>query len=141
AGNLSYSGLPASIGNSISLPAVAGMTARLGFNATVNTNTAYYSFILKLTDISGVVSNAANNFFAGFSDTSGAQSASLSRCGARLVAKKAGTGYQLGIGLSSTTSDFVYDPTVRSTNDVLFLVASYEKVSGNTNANLWINPP
>jgi arylsulfatase A-like enzyme len=46
----------------------------------------------------------------------------------------------LGIGKSATPADYVYDSTVRSTNDVLFVVASYERTGTGTVASLWINP-
>ncbi len=138
---LSYSGLPASTGNSVQVVPSVGMTARV---PVVNSTPAvvYYSFILKITDVSAVGTTAQNNFIAAFSDTQGGQAGTLSRAGARLVTKKSGTtNFFLGISKSGNTADNVYDSTLRNVNDVLFVVASSEITSpGVTNNNLWINP-
>ncbi|MDB6122213.1 MAG: hypothetical protein JWQ71_1206 [Pedosphaera sp.] len=141
AGNLSYSNMPSGSGNSVSFAPSATMSARLNFNATVTTGgRAYYSFLLKITDISAVPTTAANNYFVCFSDGSAGQVQQLARAGTRLLTKKSGSGYALGVGRNSTTTDFVYDSTVYNVNDVLFIVGSYELVGGATNVNLWINP-
>jgi Immunoglobulin I-set domain/Immunoglobulin domain len=141
AGNLSYSNMPSGSGNSVSFAPSSTMSARLNFNATVTTGgRAYYSFLLKITDISAVPTTAANNYFVCFSDGSAGQVQQLARAGTRLLTKKSGSGYVLGVGRNSTTSDFVYDTTVYNVNDVLFVVGSYELVGGTTNVNLWINP-
>lgn len=145
AGNLSYLDLPASTGNSVSnAPSpgpTAGQTARLDLNLTAAPSIAYYSFILKITDLTAVPATNNNNFFAGFSDGTVAQGGTLARCGGRLVAKTSGAGYVLGIGRGSTVADYAYDPTERNTNDVLFVVVSYERSGGSSNINLWVNPP
>ena len=53
--------------------------------------------------------------------------------------KNPASGYQLGIARNSnTSSDWVFDTTQRNTNDVLFIVASYDYDSHT--ANLWIDP-
>src|SRR4249919_1367503 len=66
AGNLSYPNLPASSGNSVSFfPSTTGQqSVRLNFNYTITASTtrAYYSFKLKLTDISAVPTAATNNY-------------------------------------------------------------------------------
>jgi len=148
AGNLDYPDLPTSTGNSVSNapspPGTLGQTARLGLNVSATPPIAYYSFLLKVTDLTAVPTTNAPNFIAGVSDTVGAQSATLGRCGGRLVAKKSATtetNYVLGIGRGTTVADYVYDPTERNTNDVLFIVVSYERTSGSSNINLWVNPP
>ena len=58
-GNLSYAGLPASTGNCISIPASTGVMGRLTLDFVVTNGTAYYSFLLKVTDLSGVDTSAA----------------------------------------------------------------------------------
>ena len=143
AGNLSYADLPPSKGNSVSFAPSppSGQTARLGLNLTNTPSIVYYSFILKVTDLAAVPTTNNNNFFAGFSDTVGAQSATLSRCSGRLVAKRSGAGYVLGIGKGSTASEFAYDATVRNIGEVLFVAVAYERVGLATNVNLWVNPP
>lgn len=140
-GNLSYPNLPASTGNSVAVAPSVGMTARLGFS-TAATTMMYYSLILKVTDITVVPMTPANNFIAAFSDTAGAQAGTLARSTAKLVTIKSssGEGYHVGIGKGSATGDYQYDPTERAVNDVLFIVAQYERVGGVTNVNLWVNP-
>lgn len=144
AGSLSYPNLSSSSGNSVTITAGNGRGDRAAFAATaVTSGTVYYSFILQVTDISSVSTAAANNYIAGFSDSTATQTATLARCGARLVSKKNGTGFQLGVSRTSATSDMVYDPTVRNVNDVLFVVVCYERTAvsgGTTNVSLWVNP-
>jgi hypothetical protein len=142
AGSLSYSGLPSSTSNSVFLASngSAGQVARLPLGATVNTNVLYYSFIMKVSSLGTMGTAAANNFIAGFSDTAGSQTQTLTRTGGRLVTKKNGTGYQIGIGLGSTTAEYQYDSTVRNLNDIVFVVVGYEALTGSTNVYLWVNP-
>ena len=57
AGNLSYPDLPASTGNSVSNTPPSsgtGASARLGLNVSAGPSIVYYSFMLKVTDISAV---------------------------------------------------------------------------------------
>lgn len=139
-GSLTYSGLPASSGNCISIPASTGVMGRLTLGFTVTSGTAYYSFLLKVTDLSGVdTSGTQNNFFAGFGDTTGNQNATLLRAATRVYTRKAGSGFNLGVARnSSTPADWVFDTTQRSLNTVLFVVGCYD-YSSHT-AKLWINP-
>jgi len=139
-GNLSYPGLPAPTGNSISIPASTGVMGRLTLDFTVTSGTAYYSFLLKVTDLSGVdTSGTQNNFFAGFGDTIGNQNATLLRAATRLYARRAGAGFNLGVSRnSSTPANWVFDTTQRNTNDILFVVGCYDY--NNHTAKLWINP-
>ena len=138
-GNLTYPGLPSS-GNSVAFYGAAGKSARLNLNTAVTTGRTYYSYLLKVTDISTLGLAATNNAFTCFSDDPAGQANLLQRGGARMVAKKSGAGYQLGIGKSSTPADYAFDSTTRNVNDTLFVVASYERVGSATIANLWINP-
>jgi hypothetical protein len=143
AGNLSYSGLPASTGNSVSnTPPASGSGggARFGLNLAAPPSIVYYSFILKVTDISAVPGTPTSNPIAALSDTTTAQAATITRLGGRLVTMTSGGGYVLGVGKSGLTADYVYDSTVRNVGDVVFVVVSYERAGGATNVNLWVNP-
>ncbi len=141
AGNLNYSNLPSSTGNSVSFYSSSGRSARLDLKAAVTNGRAYYSYLLKISDLSAVAVTASNNTFSCFSDDPSSQPNLLARGGARIVTKKSGAGYLLGVGKSSVATDYVYDTTVRQTNEVLFVVASYERSGTSTVANLWINAP
>ncbi len=113
---------------------------RLTLNFVTTNGTAYYSFMLKVLDLSGVdTSGTQNNFLAGFGDTTGNQNATLLRAATRLYTKRSGAGFNLGVARnSSTPTDWVFDTTVRNTNQVLFIVGSYDYTAHT--ANLWINP-
>src|SRR4051794_16286396 len=140
-GSLGYSNLPPSSGNSVSFVPAASMGDRLNFNSSIPyTTRAYYSYLLKITDLTAVPLTAANNFFAGFSDGSAGQVAQVARVGARVVTKRSGTGYVLGMSRNNTPGDNVYDTNVFNINDVVFLVGSYDRIGGVTNVDLWINP-
>ena len=144
AGNLTYPDLlVTSTGNSISnTPPAAGTggSARLDLRLSAAPSLAFYSFILKVTDLTAVPSANANNFIAGFSDTSGAQAGNLQRAGGRLVIKQSGGGYVLGIGKGTATAEYAYDTNAYSVGAVVYVVVSYERAGGQTNVNLWVNP-
>lgn len=141
AGNLFYTNMPPSTGNSVSFVPASAMGARLNFNATnALTFRTYYSYLLQITDLSAVPSTAANNYFSGFSDGSVGQTAQLQRVGNRLVTKKSGAGYVIGLSRNNSTADTVYDTTVHNINEVVFIVGSYDRIGGTTNLNMWIDP-
>ncbi len=147
AGNLSYPGLPASTGNSVSFAPANSMSACLDLNLPAGGQPAvvYYSFLLKLTDLSNVPTYATNNPFAAFADDPSLSFSAnqIGRLGTRLLTKKVGSGFVLGTSRSATTANFVYEPDVNAHNlgDVLFVVAGYQRDGTvRTNVNLWINP-
>jgi hypothetical protein len=143
-GNLAYAGLPASTGNSVAgSPPASGTaaSARLNLNVPTGPPTIYYSFILKVTDLTGVPAINANNGIAAFSDSTGAQAPAITRMGGRLVTKTSGSGYLLGVGKGTTLSDYVYDTVERGLGEEVFVVVAYERPGGATNVSLWVNPP
>src|SRR5436190_1405587 len=84
AGNLSYPGLPASTGNSVLIPPATGVMGRLTLNFATTSGAVYFSFLLKVFDLSAVdTSGTQNNYFAGFGDTIGPQNATLLRAATR----------------------------------------------------------
>lgn len=141
AGNLSYPGLPGSRGNSVFIPAAGGCMGRLTLDFPANRGTVYFSFLLKVIDLSGVdESGRQNNFFAALGDNVGNQDAALVRAVSRIYTRRAGAGFNLGVARNSNRSaDWVFDSTERSTNEVLFVVGSYNHTQHT--ASLWINPP
>ena len=140
AGSLFYPGLPPSAGNSVFIPSDAGVMGRMTLNFAVTRGTVYFSFLLKVVDLSGVDSTGTeNNYFAGFGDTVGPQNAALVRTATKVLAKKSGNGFKLGVARNSNKpGDWVFDDMQRNTNEVLFLVGSYNY--NDHTANLWINP-
>jgi len=143
AGNLNYPNMPQSLGNSVSFTGVVSKGDRLNFNASITvTNTrAYYSYLMKLTDLSTVPATAATNHFTGFSDGNAGQTTPVLRMAARVVVEKSGTNYVLGMSRNNNPTDNVYATNLFTTNDVVLVVGSYDRIGGVTNINLWLNPP
>lgn len=145
-GNLAYPNMPSSSGNSVSFvpgPNV-GACIDLGLAAT-HTDTVYYSFLLKITDISTVPTTPSINAFAFFLDDPAPQAGNVARRGTRLLTKKiTATTYVLGTSRSDSVADFVYEPdgAAHNVGDVLFVVGCYQRTGGvSTNVSLWVNPP
>jgi len=113
AGNLSYPNLPASTGNSVSFAPAASMSACLDLNLpTAQPAMVYASFLLKITDLASVPTTAANNPFAAFADDPSLTFTAnqIGRLGTRLVTKKVGDAYVLGVSMNQVTANFVYEP-------------------------------
>ncbi|HZV35642.1 MAG TPA: hypothetical protein VFB72_13795, partial [Verrucomicrobiae bacterium] len=123
--SLSYPGLPASTGNAIVLTNASGSgmrmtTANPQIKETQSGAKVYYSMIVSLPNIASL-SSSTGDYCWGFNNGSGDQTGQPSDFHARVYFKKNGAGYQLGI---ARTSSVAYDPTVHSTNETLFIVAS-----------------
>lgn len=146
AGNLDYPGLSPSSGNSIKFGG-NGMSARFPFAGGVNSGTLYYSFILKVTDITGISTTPTGIFWAGFNNSVGSQTGPITSAHSRIYTKgvtENGTnGFQIGIGQPNGSSvNLQYATNVFFTNDVIFIVASYtyNPAAADDEAKLWINP-
>lgn len=126
ADNLSYPGLTSS-GNSVSLSG-AGMDPFTPITVTTS-GSLYYSFLMKVTDISNVSTDLTETYFAGLADN-------LKNYKARLFFKRNGTQYQLGFDSAATTTN--YDTTLRNVGDVVLVVMSYD--FGTNILNAWFNP-
>jgi len=140
AGNLSFPGLPGS-GNSISIPSSGGLMGRMTLGFTARSGTVYFSFLLKVTDISRLdETGTQNNFFAALGDNIGGQNGALRRAAARVYIRRAASGYRLGIARNSDSpADWNFDPTIRNVGDVVLVVGAYDH--GSHSAKLWVNPP
>ncbi len=143
AGNLSYTGLSPSTGNSVSFQPSSGGGARLNLTNNIggSPNSIYYSFLLKITDLSAVPTFATNNAFMALCDDPREQTAQVARLGARMLTKKSGAGYVLGIGRNNTTTDYAYDTTVHNVGETVFVVACNVLNGGTTNVSIWVDPP
>jgi hypothetical protein len=141
-GNLSYTGLQASVGNKISLPG-NGTTVSRDVNAALSLGTgisvAYYSALINVTDNTQL--STSFDYFMNFGNTSGTGTTILF---GRLHIKKnaAGTSYRLGIqnttGGTPTQTEFASDLAFGTT---YLIVVKYD-FSGTSNdiATLWVNP-
>lgn len=141
-GNLAGGGLAGVRGNSVKFGG-NGTSARFNLGTNSTGGSWYFSFLARLTDITGL--SATGVFWAGFNNSAGTQLNTPTTVHTRVVTKAAGGGYQIGLDKSTgLTGQFVFDPTVFTTNDTLFLVGCYTFNSGSSTddvSQLWVNPP
>jgi hypothetical protein len=141
-GSLSVGGLAGPSGNSVKFGG-NGMSARFNPGTNTASGTWFFSFIVRLADITGLSSSGV--FWAGFNNSSGTQTTTPTSVGTRVVARSATGGFNLGLDKSSgSPGSFVFSPLVFTPTDVIFLVGSYTFSSGSTTddvSQLWINPP
>lgn len=130
-GSLSVSGLPASTGNSASLPGGNFQEAIATLPTTYTTGTVFYSFALQLSALP-----------SGTGTYSFALSTGGTNYGAVIYFQLSGLGYNVGLANRSSGSTATYDTTVYNLSDTIYLVGSYTFVSGTANdaSALWINP-
>jgi len=142
AGSLAVGGLAGVSGNCAKFGG-NGMSARFNVGTSTASGTWYYSFITRLGDISTL--NANGVFWAGFNNSSGTQSNNPTSVGTRVVTPLATGGFNIGLDKSSgNANSFLFSPTVFTTNDTIFIVASYTFNAALTNddvSQMWINPP
>jgi len=130
-GNLTVSGLQPPTGERVSWISGNIQEAWDLLGSTNSSGTLYYSFAFQLASIP---TTATYSFGLTVSSTVYASTVWLTN---------SGTSYRIGVAARSSTNALVYDTATFTTNDLIFLVGSYEFVSGATNndiARLWINP-
>jgi hypothetical protein len=138
AGNLSYTGLPASIGNSATNGG-AGAGMRYALSSTIIDGEIYYSFLFKMNSV-GTAFNVQNSFIAALVDPAGS-----STYQARLMPRTNTIPgqYNLGITKISTTIGQVWATNDFVEGQTLFIVARYKfnnLTTTDDQADLWINP-
>lgn len=134
AGNLSYTDLPASIGNKINF-AGSGIDAKYDITP-VSADTIYYSFLVKVNDISAVT-DPNGGYFAGFG-------ANDTNFGGTIWTKKVDNNtFKFGSEVRTATGNgTTWSTTDYNVGDTYLIVGSYTFVAGTNNdvAKLWINP-
>jgi len=138
--NLSVPGLAASSGGSLAIGG-KGTGARLPLGSPILQGTAYFSFALKLTDVSDVTDSGI--FFVGLNSAQREQTSAPSSISSRVVVKPAGDGYQIGLDHNSgQPTNFVFDPTIHKLGETIFIVGAYAIRPGLSNdvSRLWVNP-
>ncbi len=143
-GSLPSPGQPAPKGNSAVFGGI-GTSARFSFSNihTVRTNALYYSFLMQVTDFTGISTSGV--FWAAFNNTQGSQTATPTVAAARLITRAvtnetgATIGYQIGVSKNSgTVGDFQFPTNIFTTNQMVFVVVSYDYTADNS--QLWLNP-
>ncbi|MEW5846700.1 MAG: DUF5018 domain-containing protein [Bacteroidota bacterium] len=134
-GNLSYPDLAPSTGNKLSF-AGSGIDAYNEFNASgITSGKVYYSFILKVTDLTAAT-EVNGGYFIGFAYDN-------TNFGATVWTKRVDdNSYQIGINSRTNTANTVFTSSSYAKDAEVFIVASYEVVDGTGNdvAKIWINP-
>jgi hypothetical protein len=136
AGNLSYTGLPTSAGNSITF-SENGFDPQLTFvsQATLG-NTVYASFIMNISSIPVTLTDAAGTHFAGLGQSSTNFSSTL------WFRKDAvdGTKFNLGINKATTIADTQWLTTQFNQNESILIVLGYTLDATASTSKLWVNP-
>jgi Secretion system C-terminal sorting domain len=130
-GNLSYTGLPAATGKSVTFSG-AGQESYTQFT-TVTTGTVYSSFLVNVTDLTNVTVDGASTYTFGYLEA-GSNSFYIGR----IFLKKAGEQYQIGLGVTSDATAATFTTTSYNVNDTVFLVLGYDFT--NATASVWVNP-
>lgn len=118
AGNLSYTGITAT-GNSVAL-AGTGSDTLLPFTDTTTGN-IYASFLIKVTDLTGI-STTGSAYFATFSNATNVYSG-------KIWIKTNGTQFQYGISATTVAADIVWSPNLYNVNTTQYLVLGYNFTS------------
>jgi hypothetical protein len=141
-GSLPVGGLNGPSGNSVKFGG-NGMSARLNLGTNGASGAWFYSLVVRLADITSL--NSSGVFWAGFNNSTGTQTSTPTSVGTRIVTRSASGGYNVGLDKTSgSVGNFVFSSEVFTTNDIIFLVGSYNFNPGSTTddvAQLWINPP
>jgi len=134
-GSLSYPGLMASIGNSVTNGG-AGVAVRRLIGTNVNSGNLYFSALFRM-----------NNLGYGASGWSGASS-QVGAFGANnntnfplglLVKSNSPSGFVFGVQKAGTSTP-AFDTTEYHTNETVFLVGKYDFNTSPNTVTLWINP-
>jgi len=130
AGNLSYSGLKTSVGNSVNL--IGGSVDSQILFTEVTSGEVFSSFIIKVTDISSFTDFTDGGYFAIFGEGT---TSFNSRLWVHPATNPVGSTFNFAITNASSGTGFGSDHNV---NDEIFIVMSYNSTTGVMNA--WINP-
>jgi hypothetical protein len=145
-GSLDYPGRPPGKGNRVGMGG-NGAAVRFSFKDTDVglTGTLYYSFLLKVRDVSSL--NTSGVYWAAYNNTQGSQTTVPSAVTARLQTKKDPSNldnYMLGIVKNSgTTSDFTFATNSLTTNEVVLVVVGLTFTGDKDSSDfvqLWVNP-
>ncbi|MFN3969027.1 lamin tail domain-containing protein [Flavobacterium sp.] len=137
-GSLSYTGLQASTGDKVRLPASNSTVPRDVNRATSGTGAtiAYYSVLINVADATQL-SATTPDYFMCFGATSGTSVTSL---GARLGIKSVNSGAQYRLSISNTTTTFTEFAQDLVFGTTYLIVVKYDRGTNPTVASLWVNP-
>jgi hypothetical protein len=138
-GTLSYTGLPVSTGNKVVFSG-AGIDAAKAFTQqAVGFGTIYVSFLLNITDVTGL-STTNGGYFCGINDTTNGFASTI------WLRSDSNGGYNIGLAPRTTTSTIQWGVS-RALNTTYLVVLSLTSINGGTNnangndvSKIWVNP-
>jgi PEP-CTERM motif len=136
-GDLSYPGLPASVGGSVQLNNGTSANAARLSTGTITSGTVYYSFILQGSSSSST--NTSGAYFAGFDDHPTGTGTTFTTAAGLFVRQDAGDTSKLDFGISTNGSvnknwSGAYNPS-----DTLLMVGSFT-FGGTSTLDIFDNP-
>ena len=134
-GNLSYPGLPLSVGNSVTNGG-SGLGVRRLLGATVSSGVVCFSALFRINDLGFGTWNGASTQ-AGALTATNTSTFQLQV----MVKSNSPSGYVIGVQKGGPGATAVFDTTERNVGDVLFLVGKYDYAVTPNSVSLWINPP
>jgi hypothetical protein len=134
-GSLSYPGLAASIGNSVTNGG-AGLGVRRLFGSSVNSGTLYFSALFR-------INNLGYGSWNGASAQVGALTATDNTTFrlAVMVKSNSPSGYVIGVQKGGTGATTTFDTTEYHVGETILLVGKYDFTVSPNRVSLWINPP
>lgn len=134
AGSLSYPGLAASLGNSVTNGGLGYGTRRL-FGSPVTNGVLYFSALFRINDLGYGVWNGASSQVGALTATDN-QAFRLQV----MVKVSSPTGYLIGVQKGGTGVTSTYDTTEYHPGDTVFLAGKYDFTTSPNSVSLWINP-
>ncbi len=148
AGVLQWPGLSNSVPNRVNITAGNGPSSLFVFGTMdvadpyppITGGTIYFSFILRVTDLTGL--GVGGNYFAGFTPDQGGGAVTPANVFTRVLLRTSGAGYNIGLDKSSgVLANFQWDTRVFNAGDTVLLVGAYIFSGENADiSQLWINP-
>ena len=136
AGNLSFTGLAASVGNSVTNGGV-GLGIRRFLGTNINSGTIHLSALFRINDL-----GYGTGGWTGASAQAGGLCAT-DNSSFRLqimVKSNSPSGYLIGVQKGGTGASATFDTTERHANETVFLVGKYDFEASPNTVTLWINP-
>jgi hypothetical protein len=134
AGSLSYTGWPASVGNSVTNGG-AGLGVRRLYSGSVNSGVLYFSALFRVNDLGYGAWNGAASQVGALTATDN-QSFRL----AVMVKSNSPSGYVIGVQKGGTGASSTFDTTEHQAGETVLLVGKYDFTSSPNPVSLWINP-
>jgi hypothetical protein len=133
-GNLSYTGLPASTGNSVTNGGV-GLGVRRWFGTNVNSGVLFFSALFRINDLGVGNWNGGASQVGAFTATDSANFRLQV-----MVQLSSPSNYIIGVQKGGTGAATTFDGTLHSVGETVFLVGKYDFTVSPNRVSLWINP-